>query len=97
MTSWEDLEKQVATAAENVKYLKGGGAEKDKIDAAVAEMLSLKAAFSTALEAAIAATPDDATRLKLTAKLPPAPKGKDKKKDKPAAGATSDSVRCTAS
>ena len=77
---WEALEPQVNAAAENVKTLKAGG-EKEKIDAAVAALLDIKNQFRAALETAIAAAPDAATKEMLTAKLPPAPKpsNKDKK------------------
>lgn len=88
MGGWEELEKKVAEAGEKVKQLKTGGGEKDAVDAAVANLLSVKQEFTKALEAAIAAAPDDATKETLRAKIPPAPKPskKDKKAEKAAGG-----------
>ena len=84
MGSWEEIEKQVTAAGEKVKTLKTGGGEKEAIDAAVADLLSLKTALTAALEVAIAAAPDDAAKEVLRAKIPPAPKPskKDKKADR---------------
>ena len=88
MPGWEEIEKQVVEAGEKVKALKTGGGEKDAVDAAVANLLSLKQQLTAALEAAISAAPDDAAKEALRAKIPPAPKPskKDKKADKAAAG-----------
>ena len=41
MVSWEELEKTVVAAGENVKALKAGG-DKAKIESAVAELLIAK-------------------------------------------------------
>ena len=84
MGGWEALEKQVIAAGEKVKTLKTGGGEKEAVDAAVADLLSLKTAFTAALEEAIAAAPDEAAKEALRAKVPPAPKPskRDKKADK---------------
>ena len=82
--AWEAIEAKVTAAGEKVKELKTAKADKDAVDAAVANLLSLKAELTTALEAAIAAAPDEATKASLSAKLPAAPKGKGKDEKKTA-------------
>jgi lysyl-tRNA synthetase class 2 len=82
--AWEAIEAKVTAAGEKVKELKTAKADKDAVDAAVANLLSLKAELTTALEAAIAAAPDEATKASLSAKLPAAPKGKGKDEKKKA-------------
>ena len=77
---WEAWEKGCTEMGAVVKALKDAKAEKDQIDPAVAELLARKEQFKVALEAAIEAAADDAAKDALRAKLPPAPKGKDKKK-----------------
>ena len=59
--SWEEWEKGCAAQGEVVKALKTGGGEKDAVDAAVAELLHRKKGLTEALNAAIAAAPDEAT------------------------------------
>jgi len=93
--SWETWETLVTEIGEVVKSLKTGGGEKQDVDAAVAELLHRKEQFKTALEAAISAAPDAATKEALTAKLPAAPKPskQDKKKAKAEGGGDADAAK----
>ena len=91
---WEAWEKGCTAMGEVVKSLKTGGGAKEDVDAAVAELLNRKKMLTEALNAAIAAAPDDATKEMLTAKLPPAPKPSksDKKKEKKEGGGAVDAA-----
>ena len=82
--SWEAWESLVTAMGNEVKDLKTGGADKEAVDAAVAELMHRKNAFKEALEQAISSAPDEKTAEALKAKLPAPPKQnkQDKKKEK---------------
>mmetsp|Transcript_29492 Transcript_29492/g.87232 ORF Transcript_29492/g.87232 Transcript_29492/m.87232 type:complete len:634 (-) Transcript_29492:257-2158(-) len=82
--SIEAAEAAVASSGQRVRDLKAEGADKEAVEAAVAELQAAKATLTASVEAALASCAEGTPEYDvLKAKLPAAakPKGKEKKKD----------------